>query len=190
LIDNRGHFDNLWSLVNRGSGVILNAGVFTNNPAPDKVFSIQTTGAMINVVSFSNVSGKAWPRAQLKNLGMLVTDSGSTGLENLHGDVINSGTILLQGAYAFTNRSGSAPGTVVNSGTIQMRIVTQPEGVPIITNEPGATITNATGGTILNTPAAWTFANGGAVQNCGTIKGAVPAPIGYSPCPPGAIRRR
>lgn len=189
LIDNRGNFTNLGSLVSRGNGVILNAGVFTNNPGAEKAFSIETTGTAINSVSFSNASAKTWPRAQLKNMGALVTLSGSTGIENFHGDIVNRGTMMLQGAYAFTNRSGSAPGTVINSGTIQMRIVTQPEGVPIVTNEPGATITNAAGGTIVNAPATWTFANGGTVQNCGTIKGATPIPVGYSLCPPGSIRR-
>jgi hypothetical protein len=189
LVDNRGNFLSTGSFLNSGDGVVFNSGVFTNNPAPENSLSIATTGRAINNVGFLNASGPGWPRAELRNLGTLATESGSTGIENLHGDVINNGTLLLQGSLAFINRSGSAPGTLTNAGMLQLRIATQPEGIPILANEPGATIINSASGTIVNARAGWTLLNNGTIHNCGKMSGLPPAPFGYAPCgKPGTNR--
>lgn len=187
-VDNRGNFSNLGSFVNTGNGVILNSGVFTNNPAPGHMFTIATTGTAINDVSFSNTGKRSGSRARLRNLGTLVTVSGSTGIENSRADFINEGSLILQGAFAFANRAGSAPGTLTNNGSIHIRIATQPEGVPILTNEPGATIVNNSGGSITNA-ADWTLFNRGTIQNCGAVTGLPPGPTGYGACPVPKPRR-
>jgi len=182
VVDNRGNFNSTGSFLNAGDGVVFNSGVFTNNPGPENSLSIATTGRAINKASFLNASGPGWPRAELRNLGTLSTESGSTGIENLHGDVINNGTMLLQGSFAFINRSGAAPGLLTNNGMLQLKIATQPEGVPILANDPGATIINSVSGTIANARAGWTFLNNGTIHNCGQMSGPPPAPFGYGPC--------
>lgn len=190
VVDNRGNFISEGSFINTGNGVVLNSGVFTSNPSAENAFSIATTGRAINRVSFVNSSAPGWPRAQLRNMGTFATESGSTGIENGRGDVVNGGTLLLEGSLAFVNRSGVAPGVVTNNGSIVLRIGTQPEGVPILMNEPGATIVNGATGSIVNPRTSWTFLNNGAVQSCGKINGPPPGPNGYVACVTGGIRRR